>query len=134
MTDIEPPDDPTEGMPDDVRAAADILLDRFRELPDQMRQIGLYLEGEPGIAQIPTPMGPRLAVVAQWQIGKVAFSKRVQHPEDDRFDDQFAVMEVQAQDDAFLDERGRIERLLAEGKTMDEILLDGMEDDDEAPG
>lgn len=123
MTDLEPPDDPNEGLSDQMRATADLLFERWTDVPDELRQIGLYEAGPPQIAMVPTPFGPRPALVANFSIGKVAFSKRVQHPEDAKFDNQFDVMAIQAEDDAFLDEQNRIRRLLAEGKTMDEILL-----------
>lgn len=110
------PEEPDEGMPDHLRAQADALLERFGELDDDLRQIGLYVEGGPQIVPVPTPLGERMGLLVQFQIGKVAFSQRVQHPEDARFEDKFDVMAIEAQDDAFLDERQRIADALARGE------------------
>lgn len=127
MTDLEPPDDPNEGLPDMIRASADALLERWRDLPDEFRQFGLYAAGEPQIVMVPTPFGPQAALMAHFAIGKVAFSKRIQHPEDAAFDNQFDVMAIQAEDDAFLDERERIRKALAEGR---DPYFDDLEEDD----
>lgn len=138
MSDMMPPDgdmpdDPFGGIPDDVRADADALLARWHEMEDKARLLGLYVEGEPQIVMTPTPMGPKIGIAVQFNIGRVAFSERVQNPEKNKVEDTARSMEVALKDDLFLDERERIRKGLAEGKTLDEIMLDGEEDDDGAP-
>jgi hypothetical protein len=116
MTD-GPDDGPDEHLPEALRAQFDTLLERFDGFSDELRKIGLYVEGPgPQLAQIPGPFGPQPAMVIQCQIGRVAFSDRVQNPEADQFERSFAVMEVNAEDDAFLDERERIRRALEAGE------------------
>lgn len=124
----EDPDDPS--IPQHVKDQADILLERWNNFADECRQMGLYVEGEPQIMMVPTPFGVEQAGLGvQFNIGKVAFSDRVLNPESDKFDKDIRTMEVTMADDNFLDERKRIADLLAEGKSMDEILL-GEDDDD----
>lgn len=123
----EGPDDEGEMMPDELRQQFDTLMERFDGFSDDLRKIGLYVEGPPQVAQIPTPFGPQSAMIAQCTIGKIAFSDRVQNPEAADFDKQFAVMEVHAEDDAYLDERNRIAEALARGE--DPYAVDDDEDD-----
>lgn len=129
MTFMDDPDEEPSPIPEAIRDAADVLGERFKDVPDELRKIGLYLEGEPQLVMVPSQMGPpRAALVAQFVIGRVAFSKRVQDPDTDQMNDQFRVMEVQAEDDAFLDERQRIADALARGEdpyaVTDEELSD----------
>ncbi len=123
------PDEPEHHIPQHVKDQADVLLERWETFADDCRQLGLYIEGEPQIMMLPHPSGlERAGLAVQFNIGKVAFSDRVLNPEDARFDKDFRTMEVSAKDDQFLDERARIQKALAEGKSMDEILL-GDDDD-----
>jgi hypothetical protein len=130
--DDEMPDDPFSAMEDHVRAAADTLMERWQAFEDKARTLGLYLEGHPQIAMVPMPPHgqPVVALQVMFQMGRVAFSDRVQFPEKEKVDDTARVMEVGLKDDMFLDERQRIADGLAAGKTMDEILLG---DEDDAP-
>lgn len=126
------PDDPFNQPPDDAfRATAETLMERFREFEDKARPLGLYLEGHPQVALVPQPPHgqPEIALVANFQIGRVAFSDRVQNPPKAEVDDTVRKMDITLKDDQFLDERQRIQEGLAAGKTLDEILL-GDEDDD----
>lgn len=104
-------------LPDELRAQFDTLLERFEGFSDDLRKIGLYVEGPgPQMAQVPTPFGPQPAMVLMCQIGRVAFSDRVQNPEADQFERSFGVMAVDAENDAFLDERERIRKALEAGE------------------
>lgn len=121
MSDMLPdPNDPND--PENIvrgeafRQAAEQLMERAGAMKERAEKIGLYIEGPPHIIEVPTPFGSRPALVQQFQIGRVAYQKRIQDPESDKFDDQFRVMEVEAQDDAFLDERERIRKALEEGR------------------
>lgn len=112
-----PDDEGHDALPDELRAQFDTLLERFEPFADDLRKIGLYIEGPgPQMAQIPTPFGSQPAMIVQCQIGRVAFSDRVQNPEADQFERSFAVLEVNAEDDAFLDERERIRKALEAGE------------------
>jgi len=131
--DDDGPDDPFSISDDAVRAEADTMMARWTEAEDGFRKIGLYLEGHPQIALVPTPPhgAPQPALVVNFAIGKVAFSDRVQNPPKAEVEDEFRKIQITAQDDAFLDERTRIQEALASGKSMDEILLG---DDDDGDG
>lgn len=126
------PDDPFGPMDEQVRAEADMLMARWAEYEDKARTIGLYLEGHPQVVMVPTPPHgqPRVALQVTFQMGRVAFSDRVQFPEKEKVDDTARTMEVALKDDMFLDERARIEQAMKEGKSLDEILL-GDDPDDE---
>lgn len=126
MTDGPDDHDHDESLPDELRAQFDTLLERFEGFSDDLRKMGLYVEGPgPQMAQIPTPFGMAPAMVVQCQIGRVAFSDRVQNPEADQFERSFAVMEVNAEDDAFLDERERIRKALEAGEDPYAVEDDG---------
>lgn len=130
MSMTEGPDDEFEPdhLPEPLRAQFDTLLERFDGFSDELRKIGLYVEGPgPQMAQVPTPFGSEPAMVVQCQIGRVAFSDRVQNPEADQFERSFGVMEINAEDDAFLDERERIRKKLEAGEDPYAI------DDDDLP-
>lgn len=98
--------------PEDPHAEANALLERWRssELDDELRKVGVYVD-DYDIAG--TPQGVMLFL--QCSVGKVAFTQRVQEPEQAGFDDQFRAFEVAAKRDAFLDERARIERCMEAG-------------------
>lgn len=130
MSMTEGPDDHDhdESLPDDLRAQFDLMLQRSEDFLDDLRKIGLYAEGPPQFAQIPTPMGPQPGMILQCNIGKVAFSDRIQHPEKYETDKSFAVIDIGAQDDAYLDERARIQQAIAEGR---DPYFDEADDDDD---
>lgn len=118
-----------EALPDELRAVFDTMLERFEDFSDDLRQIGLYVEGPgPQMAQIPSPFGLQPAMIIQCNIGRIAFSARVQDPETDQMERSFGVLEIGAEDDAFLDERKRIAEALERGE--DPYAVD---DDDEEP-
>lgn len=133
MTPFDDGDDdvPEHQIPDHIRAEADLLMERFGEYEDKMRQLGLYSDGPPQITITPTLGGaPRAALLCQFTIGKVAYSDRVQHPDKNAIDDEARKMEVSLKDDIMLDERNRIAKGLAAGLTIEEIMLGDDEDDD----
>lgn len=128
MMDPDEPQDPEDQIRDEAfRAEADSLIARGEGLAERAKKLGLYAEGPAQITMVPTPFGPRPALVQQFQIGRIAFTDRVQDPDTDKFNDDFRTIEVQAQDDAFLDERARIQARLDAG-------LDPYGDDDEEDG
>lgn len=134
MSMMDPDDEPDQpGIPDHVRQEADALLERWRngEMDDKTRLLGLYVDDDPQIAMVPSPHGgpPRIGLAVSFTIGQVAFSDRVQFPEQEDVNKEFRKMEVTIKDDQFLDERARIQKGLAEGKTIEEIMLEGMDDD-----
>lgn len=125
------PDDPFEGqMPPHIRAEADLLTERITAFKDGCRKIGLYVEGEQ-IVVAPDQHGqPHVSLIVGFTVGNVAFSDRVQRPEQAAIDTTVKKMGIGMKADGLLDERARIERLLAEGKTLTEIMA---EDPDESP-
>lgn len=130
--DDDMPDDPF-GVPDDAfRAEADLLMQRWAEFEDKARTLGLYLEGHPQVALVPTPPHgqPQIALIVNLQIGRVAFSDRVQNPPKAEVDDTVRKMDIALKDDQFLDERARIQKAIEQGKDPFEILMGDDEDDD----
>lgn len=126
---LPPPDDDDDEMHDEAfRAEASVLMERAEHVAEHAKTLGLYAEGPPQITSVPTPFGMKPALVQQFQIGRIAFQPRVQDPESEKFDDQFRVMEIQTQDDAFLDERQRIADALARGEDPYAV-----EDEDDEP-
>jgi hypothetical protein len=102
----------------------DLLTRAIPEMEDAARKIGLYMEQAVPM-QVPLPPygEPQLAVVAHFTIGEVAFSDRVQQPEVDQLERQFAEIEAGAAADEFLDIRNRLAR--SKGKNVDPLdLLD----------
>lgn len=53
-------------------------------------KIGLYASGDMTVES----HGGRIVLLANFQIGDIAFSQRVQNPEQDAFDDQFRAIEA----------------------------------------
>lgn len=106
---LEAHDPPPEWM--------EALLERASALADAALRIGLYAD-DVTFAPVPTPFGPRVAAVIRFSIGEVAFTKRVQDPEQERVDRQFKEMTFSMGTDRFLDERERMKKLLSEGRSI----------------
>lgn len=89
----------------------DVLQIAVNGLEDPARQIGLYLQDwQPH----DTPAG--LAAVVAFDIGDVAFSKRVQDPVEADIDAEFRTIALDAQTDEWLDARSAIVANLAAGR------------------
>lgn len=84
---------------------------KIPELEDAARQLGLYLS-EAGVLE----GEGRQAIVATFSIGQVAWSDRIQHPENYTTEKELAVMEAGIQKDDFLDVRQQIAEKLARGE------------------
>lgn len=97
------------------------VSDRLPQIEDEARKLGLYLEQ--AAAMEVAPGVP--ALIARFTIGDVAWSPRVQDPDNDDVDRRFGEVAAQLKDDEFLDIRSRMQRNLAAG-------LDALDDDDEA--
>ncbi len=117
-----PPDpgDPNDPNEDEIRsealkARANLLLERSRSFDDELRQIGLYVD-DMSVVAIDGPDGPEVALAVTAEIGDVAFSKRVQDPEQDDVDDEFRQMQVSMANDEFLDNRDKIQKAIKEGR------------------
>lgn len=118
----DPDDEPTD---DDALAAAaleatfradtDLLIERYPDFEDAARQLGLYAEGHE-ISSAHTPLGPKAALVVGFDIGNVAFSDRVQHPENVTVDQAVREMELDTAADEWIDTREQIRRNLAAGR------------------
>lgn len=118
-------DDERPEVPAEFRAQADRLIESTEKLDDTLRQLGLYVDHSQ-LVQIDTPMGPRPALAVQCTVGKVAYSDRVQHPENYGVDQQFRVMEREITANDHEEIVAKMRRNLAAGR---DPMDDG--DDDE---
>lgn len=105
-------DDDHELDSTEASAQFETLRTRFSELEDDLRLIGLY---NPQTIPVPAP-GRGLALMVTMDVGEVAFTDRVQRPEDHKVNNEFANIEADLQRDTFLDERARIKRNLDAGR------------------
>lgn len=81
------------------------LREKVEELEDKCRKVGLYLNG----VALNIDQGPQdeedtdpikaHSLLVQFGIGDVAFSKRIQDPEQDKMDDEFRVIAAADVDD-----------------------------------
>lgn len=119
MTYQDPDDEPQ--LSDAFKAEADKLLEIANGtengdgLEDMLRKLGLYND-HAHIAMIDTPMGPKPALIVDCTIGDVAWTDRVQHPENYGIDQQFRAMEVEIVDSDFEDAKVRMRRNVAAGR------------------
>lgn len=81
-------------------------------LADSLRQIGLYANEGRFLSRD----DGRVFLAVSVDIGDVAFTTRVQDPEQAQFDDQFRQVATEVVDDDFLETRERMRRRIAEGK------------------
>ena len=95
----------------------DKLTERIEPLSDAARRIGCYLDRSV-VTSIPTPFGPKLAIVAEFSLGQVAFTTRVQDPEQEQVDRMFSEMTFGLGTDELLDSREQMRRNLAEGRSI----------------
>lgn len=80
--------DEEDGLPEGVtREMLDALVSRVVE---ELEKIGLYADGEVHVEG----HGEHLALIGNFRIGDIAFSQRVQNPQQDAFDDQFRAIET----------------------------------------
>lgn len=103
MDQIEPPD-----FGDfEIKAKA-----AFERLEDKARKMGLYVD------HVQAVMGAdgELVLVADFILGDVAFSDRVQNPEKYSTNTMVDTLEKSMQTDTFLEERAKIQRNLAAGR------------------
>lgn len=96
------------------------MEDRIPQIEEAARKVGLYLE-QAGVVEV-APGDRR--VMARFTIGAVAWSPRVQDPENDDVERRFGEVAAQLTNDEFLDVRLRMERNLAAGR-------DALDDGDE---
>lgn len=112
-----PPDgpEPDDGVPEEFREALDTLHERSEEIDDIARGLGLYID-QSSLVVVGTPRGMKAAMALDVVIGNIAFSPRVQNPQDYDIDKSFAQMQVDMADDDFLDSRTRIQRNIQAGR------------------
>lgn len=77
-----------------------------RRVVEACEKIGLYASDT---IQVESHSG-RLVVLANFQVGDIAFSQRVQNPEQDAFDDQFRAIEADSVADQAEDIRNKFKR------------------------
>lgn len=103
----------------------------MEELENAARKLGLYAEnlaiGVPSGGPYASLLGDgeKVVVVAQFTVGDIAWSDRVQNPQQEDADMEFRKMAVDLEKDAFEAKRAELERKLKEGKP-----IFGDEDDD----
>lgn len=94
----------------------------MEELENAARRIGLYAENIAIGVPIGGPNIPegeeQMVLVAQFTLGDIAFSDRVQNPQADETDMEFRKMAVDLEKDQFEAKRQEIERKLKEGKPI----------------
>lgn len=91
------------------------LNQKVDSLEEVARKCGVYLE-DASVILLPTPMGPRQAIVANFTVGDVAFARRVQDPEQDQIDKAFQQMTHTLGMDEFLETREQMKKNVAEGR------------------
>lgn len=124
MSSMYEDDDDRPEIPEAFRQQADGLLEGAEKLDDAMRQIGLYVD-HTHLVTIDTPSGPQPALAVNLTIGDVAYSDRVQHPENYSMDQQFRVMEREMTGNDFEDIQAKMRRNVAAGR---DPLDDGDDD------
>jgi hypothetical protein len=93
---------------------AEVMTGKIEELEVAARSIGLYLD-HAAVVQLP-PDGKQLAIIGDFMIGDVAFTARVQDPEQEQVDRMFFDLTSGLGNDDFLDSREQIKRNIAEGR------------------
>lgn len=94
---------------------AERLLEAGETVADKAERLGLYIEGSQ-IVPMDTPMGPQPGLVCIFKVGDVAFTDRVQQPEQNESDDQLRVMQQQMAETDYEETKERIAKALAEGR------------------
>lgn len=94
--------------------------DRLEQIIDvlepELRRLGVYIDHSNIASEEETGDKPMLVIDAS--VGSVAFSRRVQDPEQFDFDREFKKMTFGAIADDFLDTRAQFEARLAEGRPL----------------
>jgi len=103
------------------------LMEKISELEDVARKLGLYLE-QSAIVVGDGPNGPTPVLMANMVVGKVAFSERIQKPEEDDFANKLREIEIGMADEEAMRIREQMTRNIAAGR---DPLDDGDDDDDE---
>lgn len=104
-------DEPTE-------EEIDAVSEKIPVLEEQLKKIGVYLD-RAAVVPMPVPEGVKLAVVAEFTIGAVAFTKRVQDPEQEQIDKMFREMTGGLTGtNEFLDRREQMKRNLEAGRSI----------------
>lgn len=124
-------DDHEHEFPHDEAALEDaarvLTTEKLPLIEEAARKIGLYVDSST-ITMVPGQYGnPEPALVVDFLVGDIAFSKRVQDPDTDSFDRSFKELEVSMLDDEFLETRAQIQRNVAAGR-------DPLDDGDEEAG
>lgn len=106
----------SEDPEDQVRIAAfkvqaDTLLGSVETVSANLAKVGVYVQNHQ-ISQVPTPFGPRPALILSGTVGDIAFAKRTQDPETNEFDQRFKEIEKAEEIDGFLDARRGFEKAL----------------------
>lgn len=99
---------------------AERLSAKVSDLEEAARKLGLYLD-QAVVATLDAPSGDpdeeaSPVLFASMSINRVAFSTRVQEPEQDRFDRQLREMELGERDQKVVEAKEQIARNIAAGR------------------
>lgn len=127
MTDPNSNPDPSDD--EFIRKFDELFRSKIDGVEEAGRKVGLYVR-DIGLSAAPNPatMGIEPVMVANFTVGDLAWSDRVQNAEQYTTEAEFRKMAVQTEKEKFEETKAELERRLREG----EDLL-GQEDDDD-PG
>ncbi len=92
------------------------LTEKLDIITDEAENIGLYVESG-GVIRVPTHSGAEFGVFAEFTIGRVALTKRIQNSEQDRIDKAFGELTLGMDSDYFLEARERFKKNREAGGT-----------------
>lgn len=99
---------------EDPTIAVEQLRSKKDELEAVARKLGLYLNSA-AIVPLP-PDGTKVGLIADFLIGDVAFTQRIQDPEQEQIDRMFYDMTSGIGNDDFLDKQAQVKKNVAEGR------------------
>ena len=91
------------------------LMEKMRDLEEAARKVGLYLD-RAAVIVVETHQGPQPALVANFAINKVAFTQRIQKPEDDDFAQRFRAIEAEMSTQAAKDAKAQMKKNIEAGR------------------
>lgn len=116
-----------DGDDDFTRKFEDLFRSKVDDVEEAGRKTGLYVR-DIGLSMAPMPDGIEPVMVANFTIGEVAWSDRVQNAEQYTTEAEFRKMSVQMDKDKFEETKAELERRLAAGE--DPLAQEDDDDDD----
>lgn len=100
---------------EDLEGTPQKLMEKVRDLEEAARKVGLYLD-RAAVIVVETHTGPQPALVANFALNKVAFTPRVQNPEEDDFALRFKAIESEMTTQAAKDSKAQMQRNIEAGR------------------